>query len=108
MPNFADPKAPIDYGRDFNFYTKMNVTSAGFATDCDLVITFPTYTVTFNLETSSVVQYSFNGTTIHGELNSAQTSKDLKFESRVISKIWFKLVSGTSPAIVRVEAWGIR
>lgn len=106
MPNFANPKAVIDYGRDFNFYTKLSITSSTFGANCDITITFPTYTIKFDLESTGVVQYSFNGNTVHGEMDSTQASKSLLFENRVASKIWFKLVSGTGT--VRVEAWGIR
>jgi len=108
-----DPKATISYGRDFNFFA--NVTpghsgSGAFATDCDVVITFQTDTVTFWLPTTGggSVQYSFNGNTVHGTLDSANTlgPNTLTFQDRVISKIWFT-TTGSSP-IVRVEAWAIR
>lgn len=111
----TDPKAAITYGRDFNFYQNVTPGSTGagtFATDCDVVITFPTYTVTFWLPASGgnagQLQYSFNGNTIHGTMDSASTlgPNTLTFQNRVISKIWFTTTGG-SP-LVRVEAWGIR
>ena len=104
------------YGRDFNFFQKLAVTATGFGSNStdgyqpDMIITFPTYTVTFQLETpSSYIQYSFNGTTIAGDMNNNTgfNSYNLTFQNRVISKVWFKVVSGSSP-VVRVEAWGIR
>jgi len=101
-----NPLGPITYGRDFNYYQKMDMVSSSFATNADVAITFPTYTVRFDLETTGVVQYSFNGTDIHGEMDSAQASKSLLFENRQVCKIWFKLVSGSGT--VRIEAWGIR
>lgn len=108
-----DPKAAISYGRDFNFFqnvTPGSSTPGTFVADCDVVITFPTYTVTFWLPTTGggSVQYSFNGNTIHGTLDSAGTlgPNTLTFENRVISKIWFAKTGGTP--VVRVEAWGIR
>lgn len=101
-----DPKAAITWGRDFNFFQKLTVTAVSFPVDADMVITFPTYTVTFQLEGTGVIEYSFNGNTIHGEMDSTKQSINLVFQNRVISKIWFKTLSGTPT--VRVEAWGIR
>jgi len=98
-----DPKAAITYGRDFNFFQKLTVSANSFNTDADMLITFPTYTVTFQLESGGPIQYSFNGNTIHGDMTVGLPSANLTFQNRVISKIWFK---GTG--VVRVEAWAIR
>lgn len=97
------------HGRDFNFFTKLTVSTVSFGGSSvdgyqpDTVITFPTYAVTFQLESGSSVEYSFNGTTVHGDMTSGKASATLIFENRVISKIWFR---GTG--VVRVEAWAIR
>lgn len=96
-------KDKIVIGRDFNFFNKITVSAGSFSANCDLLITFPTYTVTFSLESGTSVEYSFNGNTLHGDMTSGKTSASLTFENRVISKIWFR---GTG--VVRVEAWAIR
>ena len=101
-----NPLAPITWGRDFNYYKKLTVSSGTFTSNSDVIITFPTYTVNFSLESTGVVQYSFNGTDIHGEMDSTKSSKDLSFQNRQVTKIWFKLISGAGT--VRIEAWGIR
>lgn len=108
MPDFSNPRAKIDYGKDYNFFYKQTVASPSFNTNCDVLITIPnpTQTVTFQLESSGKVEYSFNGNTVHGDMDSTQASKTLIFENRVICKIWFRLVSGAGT--VRVEAWGTR
>lgn len=93
-------------GRDFNFYQKKSITSSSFNDDCDAVITFPTQGILFSLEGTGVIEYSFNGNTTHGEMDSSKSSKDLSFSFRNISKIWFKLVSG-GPVNIRIEAWGV-
>jgi len=100
-------------GRDFNFFQKITVTASTFGGNSvsgkqpDMIITFPTYTVTFQLESGGPVQYSFNGQTTHGDMQAGTTglitSNSLVFENRVISTIWFK-----GSGVVRVEAWGIR
>ena len=102
-----DPGAPIVYGRDFNFFQNLTVTAAigAFNTNADIIITFPTYTVTFMVTTGATLQYSFNGNTVHGDMSGAAGAPNniLIFQNRVISKIWFR---GTGP--VRVEAWATR
>lgn len=116
MPSFpndrsTDPNAKIGYGRDFNFFknvTPGSSTLGTFATDADVVITFPTYNVTFWMGSglgAGTIQYSFNGYTVHGTIDSTGSTAPsfLEFDNRVISKIWF---SGTG--VVRVEAWAIR
>jgi hypothetical protein len=106
MPNFADPRAPIDYGYDFNFFKKITMaTGASYNTDCDITINMkaPTYTVTFFLEGGGPIFYSFNGLTDHGDMTLGQASASLTFQNRVISKIWFR-----GNGVIRVEAWAIR
>ena len=100
-----------NFGYDHNFFQKITVTAAGFGSNSvdgyqpDMIINLPepTYTVTFFLESGGPVQYSFNGTTVHGDMTLGQASAALTFTNRVISKIWFK-----GSGVVRVEAWGVR
>lgn len=99
-------KAPITLGRDDNFFTKLSVSASSFNEDCDIVIPFSTQTVTFQLETTGRIEYSFNGTTVHGDMENGKASASLTFENRVICKIWFRLASGAGT--VRIEAWSIR
>jgi hypothetical protein len=94
-------------GRDFNFYQKVSVTSSTFTNIPDIKITFTTQTVMFlNENTTGVVEYSFNGNTVHGELDPSLPSKGMSFDNRIISSIWFRVKSGSSgPITVRVDAW---
>lgn len=104
-----NPRAAIQYGKDFNFFrnvTPGSATPGTFVTNCDIVITFPTQTVMFWVPAGSTnIQYSFNGTDVHGTLDGSLTTapRELIFQNRPISKIWF---SGTGT--VRVEAWATR
>ena len=107
----------IGYGQSFNFYQKLSVTNTtfGVATDGyapDILFQFITHTVMFfneNTGSGKVVEYSFNGFDVHGELDAALTSKNLEFDDRVIPKIWFRVKSGSSgPITIRVDAWSIR
>ncbi len=110
MPETPKPNKPLDkniQGRDFNYYNKFIITSPTFETEANTIITFLTASVMFLLEnTTGVVEYSFNGNTVHGELNAALPSRAIAFDNRVISKIWFRIKSGSpSPLTVRVDAW---
>lgn len=114
------PYNKITKGRDFNFYQKVEVNWSSFgggnadSKSPDCVITFPTQSVIFfNEETSGAtdktVEYSFNGNTVHGELDCSLPSRTLTFDNRVVTLIWFRVKSGSSGAItVRVDAWGTR
>ena len=109
-------------GRDYNFFQKVTVSASSFGANNtpyylpdgyqqgfkpDVIITFSNYGLILCNETSgSVVQVSFNGNTVHDELNSA-SSLVWTYENRVASPIWFQLVSG-SPATVSIRAWSIR
>jgi hypothetical protein len=105
-------------GRDFNFFQKLSVTATTFGGGSvsgqqpDMIITFPTQGVMFlNLGSgaTSVIEYSFDGNNLHGELNPANASAGKAFDNRVVSKIWFRIQSGSSgPVSVAVEAWGTR
>jgi len=106
-------------GRTHDFYETATVTWSqfgapdGYTTSDgygpDMFIPFSTVGVMFTNETSgSVVEYSFNGTTVHGVLDGTATSttRVVKFDNRVVSLIWFRLKSG-GPATITATAWGI-
>ena len=86
----------------------MDVSSATFGDHPDMVITFPTQGIMFLNEGAGVIEVSFNGNTVHTELNSADSSKGLIFDNRVVSMMWFRVKSGGPTISVRVEAWGTR
>lgn len=110
-------------GLDFNFYNSTVVNWIQFGaldgytlTDGygpDLIITFSTQGVIFTNETNgSIVEYSFNGNTVHGVLDGTNspiisTTRSVIFNNRTISLIWFRLKSGPA-ATITTTAWGIR
>jgi hypothetical protein len=118
----AYPHIKKNHGKDFNHYSSTSVTwnqfgnIDGYTVDDgygpDIIIQFSTQTVIFTNETSGqIVQYSFDGVHIHGELDgtSTSTTRIMKFDNRPISLIWFRLKSGSSgPATITVTAWGLR
>ncbi len=101
--------------RDWNYFQKYDVTETTFGgASVDgyqpaLLIPFTTSSVMFLNEGTGVVEFSFNGTTVHGELDSTKVSVAQTFDNRVICKIWFRLKTGsTGPITVSVSAWAIR
>lgn len=50
------------------------------------------------------VEYSFDGTNVHGDLDPADESVDRTFTHRLESKLWLRAADGYSS--IRVEAWG--
>ena len=112
----------ITQGQDFNYFQKSDVTWTSFgqyasvdgygnSPDQIIYLSVPTQTVIMtNLSgtpSSNIVEYSFNGQTIHGELGSNTNNISLTFANRVISCIWFRMQTGGS-AIVSVQAWSTR
>ncbi len=125
MPSNNFPNiGKVTYGYAHNYFNKLAVnwtTFGGGAVDGyqpDMIINLPepTYTVIItNLSTptvpvsTSVIEYSFDGNTVHGELGNHINNLSLTFENRVISCIWFRVQSGSSGTInVSVQAWGVR
>jgi len=109
----------ITNGRDFNFFQSISVTATTFGGGSvsgqqpDILISFPTYGIIFTNETpGQVVEYSFNGTTVHGQLDGAVTSttRVVTFLNRAIGNlVWFRLKSGSSgPATITTTAWATR
>ncbi len=104
------------FGIDHNCFTKISVSATAFGASSvdgyqpDYVIQFQPQTTMFVNLGSGTVEYSFNGTQVHGELNSANVNTAaLTFQDRVISKIWFRVQSGSSgPIVVSVQSWATR
>jgi hypothetical protein len=100
-------------GRDYNYFNKVAVNWTTFGGgnngNPDCFISFTTQGIQFlNLGsgTTNVVEYSFNGQTVHGELNPSNATQGLTFDSRIISLIWFRLQSGSSgPVTISIQAW---
>jgi hypothetical protein len=117
----------VTYGYSHNYFTKIGVSWTvfgansvdGYQPDTVINLLEPTYTVIFTnltaagtgntLVANSVLEYSFDGNTVHGELGSCFQNVSLTFQNRVISTIWFRVQSGsTGTPNVSVQAWGVR
>ena len=89
----------------YNYFSVVSVVSATFPDDPQAVFGFISDGFAFLNRGASVIEYSFDGTTVHGDLNPADTTKGLSFGGRVEDKVWFRVPAGAST--VRVEAWGM-
>jgi len=106
-------------GRDFNFYTIVQVNwtqfgaSDGFTVEDgygpDIIIRFSTQgfsLINYGATSSNSIEYSFNGTTVAGDMVPGTPTAALVFDYRTVDMIWFRLKAGsTGPVDVRVEAW---
>lgn len=96
-PNFT--------GKDFNFYQKFNVQSATFLPNADMVINIKWQRgLSIINEGNVVVEYSFNGNIVHGDLTPNTDSSGFVWDNRSVGLIWFRVPNGGT-AVVRVEAW---
>ena len=95
-----------NFGRDNNFFDKISVSDSSFPADPQTRINIiDQKSLSFVLETNSTVEYSFNGNKTHGDMISGTATSAIFFDNRNASAIWWKVKSGTSPAIIRIEAW---
>lgn len=101
----ALPGDPIVLGTDNNLFRKVTVDGYTFPEQAQVIINFK-YQAGFSLmnESNFVIEYSFNGNTLHGDLTPGLPSAAIIFDNRSVSKIWFRAPDGGDP-IVRVEAW---
>ena len=112
MPTNNFPGVGRKTGNDYNFFEKKDVIATTFGGDTvdgyqpDMIIKFASNSLMLANEGSGVIEYSFNGYTVHGELDSAKSSSAISFDNRIASRIWFRIKSGSSgPIMVRVDAW---
>ncbi len=99
-------------GHDYNFYNKLAVSATTFGGGSvsgqqpDFILPFTTQGVMFLNEGTGVVEVSFNGNTVHAELDSTKPSVSLTFDNRVVSMMWLRVKSGsTGPINVSIYAW---
>lgn len=101
---------------NFNYFKKINVNWSDFGgsgntfgkQNAEMFISFITQGLMFLNETSGIVQYSFNGEDVHGELAYGTPTQGMVFDNRAVGLIWFRLKPGSSgPITVSVQAWSI-
>jgi hypothetical protein len=106
MPQFVNGK--LVRLKNKNFFTKISVSDTSFILSQRASWDFSSVGIALLVESedqTEVVQYSFNGTDVHGDLTPRTPSEGIIFDNRVENKIWFRRVNPGGPVIVRVEAW---
>ena len=88
-------------GKDFNFFQEISISGVSdFTEDPDVQIAFRgARRMMFVCRSGTDVEYSFNGTTLHGKISSGE---QFNFDVRGEDKIWFR---GTGD--VHVHAWHV-
>ena len=91
----------------FNYFNRINITTNNFV---DAVASFDFITAGISLinegtQANNIIEYSFNGADLHGDLNPNLPSAGLVFDNRHEDKVWFRLKASNVASIVRVEAW---
>jgi hypothetical protein len=102
---------------DYNFFQKVDVNTSvfgdGYGSSPDLMFNQPITAIIISKgimlinEGSGVVEFSFDGKIVHGELDSTKASAGLAFDNRLVSMIWLRLKIGSSgPITTSVYVWG--
>ena len=97
---------PVNRRKDTNFFEKFDVSSTSF----DVLASWNFISVGLAVmvesnDSSDIVQYSFDGETVHGDMRPTFPSEAIIFDNRAQSKIWFRRATPGVAVIVRVEAW---
>lgn len=87
----------------YNFFAVISVDGYSFPTDSQVYFGFISQGISLLNRGSKIIQYSFDGETVHGDLNPDDASKGLTFDGRFEDRIWFKGDDGYGS--VRVESW---
>lgn len=99
----GNPLGPITVGKDRFFFEKKQISSASFNSNADVAVTVPFKTSLFILNQGpGVIEVSFNGNTVHAELNLDIGTGSVVINDPSVVKIWFRLKSGP-PSIVLVQ-----
>lgn len=96
---------PITYGRDDSFFDQLTFANTNFKQKADVVVNIKYVDSFYMINTGDeVIQYSFNGTDVHGDMTPGKGSEALSFTNRRVDHIWFRSPSGNS-ASVSVGGW---
>ena len=99
----ANPLGPINYGKPRFFFEKKEISNVNFTTDANVAVTLMTKNSLLLInEGPGILEVSFNGIDVHGELNLNIGTGSLVINDPGIVKIWFRLKLGSS-AVVSVQ-----
>lgn len=95
-------------GVDFNKFARVSVDGYSFNPTANVVFNFRHSNLSFSLiwEGTGIIEYSFNGNTVHGDMESGSLTESLFFNNRNVMGIWFRIKEGPGGP-VRVEGWAL-
>jgi hypothetical protein len=89
----------------FNFFIKVTVDETTFPTTAQILVPLKGMQgFLIGNEGSSVIQYSFDGINVHGDLTPTSPTDSLLFTNRPAYTIWLCTPNGGS-SLCRFEAW---
>ena len=92
--------------KNSNFFERLSISSTSF--DILAKWNFNSQGIALMVESnnsSDVIEYSFDGETVHGDMTPLLPSEAMMFDGRAQNKIWFRRATPGDSVIVRVEAW---
>ena len=92
--------------KDSNYFHKLHVSSIEF--DVFAKWNFNSVGLALMVESNDptdVVQYSFDGKTVHGDMTPMMPSEAIVFDNRAQSIVYFRRAEPGNPVLVRVESW---
>ena len=94
--------------RKKNYFTKLTISGTAFVAAQRAKWDFNSVGLALLVESDDsddVVQYSFDGEEIHGDLTPLLPSEGIVFDNRYENNVWFRRATPGSPVTVRIEAW---
>ena len=92
--------------KDSNFFDRFDVSSTSFDVKVSWNFTSQGLALLIYSDNSGdVIQYSFDGETVHGDMVPKTPSEAIIFDNRFQNKIWFRRATPGDSVSVRVEAW---
>jgi hypothetical protein len=92
---------------NFNYFNKVHVSTTNFS-DRQVTWTFNSAGILLLNESTvagRVLEYSFNGTDVHGDLDPTLPSAGIAFDNRHESRVYLRLKTAGASVICRIEAW---
>lgn len=90
----------------WNYFQELSVNVSDFPDTPQINFHFLSEGFSFLNKADRVVEYSFDGSTLHGNSDPTDNSVFLSFDDRVECKVWFRMGDdGYGSGLVRIEAW---
>lgn len=98
-------------GKDFNFFQEITVqtTDTSFPYNYQAISKFRGARRIILVCTSGAIEYSWNGSAVHGKMECGASNQLLDFGTRSEDKVWVRWAAGVTtvpgPGILQVHMW---